>query len=157
LYNIAGKVKPYYACGSDNSGAPSLVTAAGTGDNSKVTGTTIDRKGTDVGSMAQSCELAIAWKTALTDTKTLSLAVEYQTSADNSSWDTAVVMQAATVVKTATATTNYVGIEKFTLDLTSLKRYVRFSVTPDLSHTGTDTALFVAVANLVFPNSEDAV
>lgn len=128
---------------SADSGAPSVVTAAGTGDNTKVTGATVNRKG------AESCVLAIGWAAALTDEKTLSLAIEIQESDDDSTWDTAVVLQAATVIKTATATTNYSDVYKVKVDLKERKQYVRFNITPDLSNTATDTAEFVAVACLM--------
>jgi hypothetical protein len=155
--DVAGHVKGYIACASVNSGAPSLVTAAGTGDNTKVTGYTIDRKGTTNGTMAYSCELSIGYLAALTNAKTLSFAVEYQESSDNSSWATAVVLQAATVAETAGSSTNFEGVVNLSLDLSTLKRYVRFNITPDLSHSSTDTAEFVAIATLGgFASSEDA-
>ena len=158
MYNVAGKTKGYIASASVNSGAPSLITAAGTGDAAAVTGYTIDRKGTDVGSLAQSCELSIGYLAALTNTKTLSFTVAYQESADASTWDTAVTLQAATVAKTATSTTNFEGVVNLVLALNSLKRYIRFNITPDLNNTATDTAEFVAIATLGgFACSEDAV
>lgn len=148
MTNLAGEIRCAIAGNSVNSGAPVLVTAAGTGDNTKVTGTTIDRKGSTAGTLADSAVLAIGYVAALTNTKTLSFAVEYQTSADNSTWDTAVVMQAATVAVTATSSTNFSGVVELSLDCSSLKRYIRFNITPDLSASGTDTATYSAVCIL---------
>lgn len=134
------------ACCSEDSDAPSLVTAGGTGDNSKVTGQTIDRKsGT---ALAHSAVVCTAWLAALTDTKTLSLAHEIQESADGSSWDTAEEIEAAAVKQTATATTNYRGEDEHKISLIGRKRYFRINVTPNLSNTGTDTMSFHTVAAL---------
>jgi hypothetical protein len=144
LQDTAGNVVNKDANSSINSGAPSLVTAGGTGDGTKVTGQSLDRR---VGTAyANSCALATGWVAALTDTKTISFTVEYQDSADQSTWNTAVAVQAITVAQTATATTNYRGVVENLLDLTSLERYVRFNVTCTLSNTATDTASFHSIA-----------
>jgi hypothetical protein len=116
----------------------SSATAAGTGDATAVTGATIDRLGFGSG------KLVISYLTSLTAAKTLSYAVEYQDSADGSTWNTAVAIQAATVAKTGAATAA-VGRVEFNVNLNSLARYVRFNFTPDLSHSGTDTALSCAM------------
>lgn len=130
-----GKYLKEVAC---NAGS---LTAAGTGDNTALTGATIDRLGYG------SATFVIAYKTSLTADKTLSFAVEYQESADGSSWDTATVIQAATVAKTGAAT-NAIGQVSFDLNLEGKKRYVRFNFTPDLSHSGTDTAVVAGTAIL---------
>lgn len=113
-------------------------TAAGTGDATAVTGATIDRLGFG------SAKVVVSWKTSLTASQTLSLAIAYQDSADGSTWNTAVAIQAATVMATG-ALTNSVDEVQFSLDMTSLARYVRINFTPDLSHSGTDTAVVGAV------------
>lgn len=112
-------------------------TAGGTGDATAVTGATIDRQGFGSG------KLSIAYLTTLAATKTLSFAVEYQDSADGSTWNTAVAIQASTVAATGALTAS-VGKVEFSVDLTGLQRYVRFNFTPDLSNTATDTALCAA-------------
>lgn len=124
-------------------GAGRLV-AAGTGDNTAITGATINRK-TAGGIGFDSGKLVIAYHAVLTDTKTLSLAVEYQESADGSSWDTAVSMLAATVVVTSAGGGAATGLYTFNLDLSPRKQYVRYNFTPDLSHSGTDVAEVAAV------------
>ena len=118
-----------------------VATAAGTGDATAVTGASIDRLG--YGSL----KLCVAYKTSLTADKTLALAVAYQESSDNSSWDTAVALQASTVAETGELTAEVDEIV-FDLDLGGKKRYIRFNFTPDLSHSGTDTAVVAAVATL---------
>ncbi len=115
-------------------------TAGGTGDNTKVTGQAIDRLGFESG------VLAIAYKAALAEGKTLSFAVEYEESADGSNWDTAVSLQSATVCSTGGTggSTNH-GVVEIDLNLRPRKRYVRYNVTPDLNATGTDTVTWAGV------------
>lgn len=132
--NIGAAVKSI-ACGG------SMATAAGTGDNTAVTGATIDRLG------YESAKVTVGYLTTLTADKTLSLAIAYQESSDGSNWDTAVDLQTATVAKTG-AVTAAVGEVSHSLDLRAKKRYIRFNYTPDLSHSGTDTAVTFAVAVL---------
>jgi hypothetical protein len=142
--DLGAHTKSYDANASANSGAPVLITAAGTGDNVKITGVTIDRY--TANAMADSCVVQTGWLAALTAAKTLSLAHELQESADGSSWDTAEVIQAATVVGTGAG--NIRGVSVHDINLRGRKRYIRFNVTPDLSHTSTDTCTFHTVATL---------
>lgn len=144
MRDLAGSVKSAVAGSSTASSAPSLITAAGTGDNTKVTGQTIDRLGSS-GSMADSGVLAVAWQAALTNTKTLSFACELAESADGTNYDTAEVVQAATVVYTAGSSATFHGVKEYTIDLSGRKRYIRFNLTPDLNASGTDTAVYGAV------------
>jgi hypothetical protein len=130
-----GKIVKLVACGATNA------VAAGTGDNTAVTGASIDRLGYG------SASFVIAYKTTLTAAKTLSFAAAYQESSDNSSWDTAVTLQASTVAATG-AVTAEVGKVRFDLDLAGKKRYIRFNFTPDLSNTSTDVVDCAAVCVL---------
>lgn len=121
--------------------------AAGTGDNTAITGATINRLGYD------SVQFAIVAKAVLADAKTLSIAASYQESADGSNWDTAVVLQAPTVALTGgTGGSTEIGVVKFDLPLVTKKQYVRFNFTPDLNATGTDTFQVGAVAVLGGPD-----
>lgn len=132
---------------SADSAAPSLITAAGTGDATKVTGVGIDRKQGQT--LALSAAVTTSFLAALADTKTLSLAHEIQYSSDNSTFDTAVVLEASAVKATGeTGGTNERGQAEFSINLISQKRYFRINVTPDLSATGTDTASFATQAAL---------
>ena len=123
--------------------APALIVAAAGLDNLKFLGEKIDRKdGTGPG-LANSVAISTGWNASLTDTKTLSLAHEIQESDDDGvSWDTAEVIEAATVQRTATATTEYKGIDEHDLDLMARKRWYRINVTLDMSAGATDEASF---------------
>lgn len=137
INNIGSQLRSV-ACGAGTA------TAAGTGDNTKVTGATINRATYNYPGSAKLC---ISYVTDLTAAKTLSFAAEYQESSDGSSWDTAVVIQAATADKTGAATA-FVGDVEYDIDLTGKKQYVRFNITPDLSNTATDTVVWAANAVL---------
>lgn len=145
-HNIAtvknvGRTLEVFNCGASHA------TAAGTGDNTAVTGATINRMvaGTE-GDQLNSGKLILSYKTTLTDTKTLSYAIAYQESADGSSWDTAVALQASTVALTGASSTDALGTVEYNVNLHDKKQYIRFNFTPDLSHSGTD----VAISSLVF-------
>lgn len=121
--------------------------AAGTGDNTKVNGATINRMAAG-GAGYLSAVLAIAVHAVLTATKDCTIAVEVQESADGSSWDTAVVLRAAASPFTAAqvaAGGDQTAIIEIAENLAPRKQYVRYNVTPDLSHSGTDTAEHAAV------------
>lgn len=133
--NQIGSFITTYACGLAST------TAGGTGDNTAVMGATIDRQG------YSSAKLTIAYKTTLASSETLKFAVEYQDSADGSTWNTATSLQASTTAKTGAAT-NALGQVRFNVDLSGLQRYVRFNFTPDLSASGTDTAICSATVAL---------
>ncbi len=139
--SLSDMVSTAYCGSTNNSGAPSLITAAGTGDNTAVTGAGIDRAAYN---MPESAAVNLGWLAALSASQTLSLAVSIQESADNSSWDTAEVLQASTVV--ATGAGNKSGVTKLAVNLKNRKRYFRINFTPDLSAGATDTALVNAVA-----------
>lgn len=139
--DIGGHITPKIANnGAGAAGIPSLVTAAGTGDNTKVTGQTINNI-----NGGQSGLLLIPFVAALTNTKTLSFAIEVQESADGSAWDTAEALQALTVAVTADSTTNFHGVQKLEVDLKKRKQYLRFNITPDLNNSGTDTCTWSSV------------
>ena len=141
--DLGSSVKSVIAGASVASTAPAIVTAGGAGDATKVTGQTIDRKGYYSG------VLAVGWYAELADTKTFSLAVEIQESDNASSWDTAVALLAATVVATGDSpTTDFHGVTELDINFKGRKRYARFNVTPDLSNTSADLAVWTAVCTL---------
>lgn len=144
--DLGGHVVVKAACSQvDASGDTIILTAGATEDGVKIEGETIDRLYFD------SCIFSLGAVATLADTKTLAFAVEYQTSADGSTWDTAVALQASTVLITATSATTFHGSLKLALKLgqdNTMKRYIRFNVTPDLSATGTDTAIWSATCVL---------
>lgn len=114
-------------------------TAGGSGDATEAAGATLDTQG--LATKANSVSFLIGAKTTLTAAKTLTVAARIQHSVDNSVW-TDLVALATLLTLTATGT----GSCKVGSDLTGAKRYVRIAVTPDLSHTSTDTATVFAVA-----------
>lgn len=129
---------------TQNSGNPIAITAAGTGDNTAVTGEKIDRQD------YQSCVLVIAGAADLQASETLTLkSIEYQESDDGSSWDTAVSIDSSEVVATGgTGGSDETFLFQSKLNLRGKKRYIRFNFTPDLSASATDTAVAVAVVAL---------
>lgn len=123
-------------------GVAVVLTAGATEDGVEVTGETIDRQGFD------SMKLVISYLATLADTKSLSFGIKEQESADGSTWDTATVVQASTAAVTSDGGTNEAGTVEANINLRSKKRYVRYNITPDLSATGTDTAVWTAAAIL---------
>ena len=113
----------------------SYAVAGGAGDNTAVTGATIDTQGFESG------KVVVAYTTTLTDAKTYDLAVAYQTSDTGSTWNTAVDLRADAVVVTSDGGGTETGTLEFDVPLSDKPRYIRINFTPDLSHTGTDTAI----------------
>lgn len=142
--DLAGAVNAYLANFSqDSGGSPSLIVAAATEDNVKTTGESIDTQG------YMSAVLVLSGQVALTDTKTASFTVEYQTSPDNSTWATAVELSATAVNATGdTGNTIEDLLLELALNVAALPRYIRFNVTLDLSHTSTDEGLYSATCVL---------
>ncbi len=121
----------------------STLTAGGTGDNAAVVGATIDRVG--YGSAA----VAVAYTTTLAAADTLSLTVQREVSDDGTAWETATTVQAATVVATGdTGGSTETGVLKLRESYENTARYVRYTVTPNLSASGTDTARVACVVVL---------
>ena len=146
MADVGAFIKAFDGNASENAAAPSLITAGAGLDNTKVTGVSIDRKsGT---ALARSSVIATGYLTALDTAETLSLAHEYQDSDDNSTFNTAVVIEAATVKETAAAAGNFRDVDEHDLSLLPLARYFRINVTLDLSRGGTDTALYFTVVML---------
>ncbi len=136
MNDIGSRLKKLYGAATNTTGAPIIIVAAGAGDNVANTGAGIDRQGFN------SAVVVLTGLSALADTKTLSLAVEYQTSTDDSTYATAVALQASTVVATGdTGGTNETSVTAFDIDLASFPRYFRVNFTPDLNATGTDEAI----------------
>lgn len=116
--------------------------AAGTGDNTEVTpGNDIDVRGYTSG------VVHISYVTTLTTDKTLSFGLQEEHSAtDGGSKSADAVITALTVVKTGEVTAA-TGTYDIPIDgdlLSSIGPFVNFLVTPDLSHSGTDTVTWSA-------------
>lgn len=145
------------------------VTAGGAGDNTQLTGLTIDRDAlTPYGAgqtvshaMPAGAVFLVQYDAALGGGNTLTLKnalVEH--SADGTNWTTLYDQSGATapvpptwpaagVVDTgATGGSDQKGCVAFGTPLDGAQRYVRFSITPDLSAAGTDTANLAVAAVL---------
>jgi len=145
--DLTNHVKVAPACGQATAaGVAVVLTAAATEDNVKVTGQSIDRMG------YQSCVLSLGCIATLAASETIAFAVEYQDSDDNSTWNTAVALQASTVLLTDSGSgSNLHGSLEIALSLKARARYIRFNVTPNMSASGTDTAVWYANAILAGP------
>lgn len=118
-------------------------TAAGTGDNTAVTGSTIDRA--SGAGRPSSAALLILWQATLAAAATLTIkSVKVEHSDDGSSWSDYLTYTDPGVVGTGqTGGSTEKGVVKLACDLSSAKRYVRLDFTPDLSAANTDTASIV--------------
>lgn len=142
-------------------------TAGGTGDNTLVTGLTIDRlaltpngaKGTVPNVSPFGAMFLLSYEATLAAAATLSVvAAKVEDSADGTTWATIYDITGATapipptwlaagVVDTGAAGgSTQRGVVTFMTDIKKARRYVRFDFTPDLSATGTDTAKFMVSA-----------
>lgn len=134
-------VVQFASCQQASGGDPVLLTAGATEDGVEIPGEAINRRD------AMSCVLAIVGKAVLGSTETISFAVDYQESPDNSAWDTAVELQAATVAATYIA-----GTEEFEVDLPlslkGKKKFIRFNITPTMSAGSADIAVWGAACHL---------
>ena len=111
--------------------------AGAASDNSEKTGAVVDRMGFGSGS------ILIPWAATCTDTKKLTVTVKRYQSADNSNWDAAETIKAATDLFTAAgAVVDGSGVVRIDEDWSSAKRYVKYSVTADLNAASTDTATY---------------
>lgn len=145
-HNIGALVKPALAS------AFVSATAGGAGDNTAVTGATVDRLDPATGALAGSVRFSVLWSAVLAATKTLTLkTVKIEQSSDGTNWDStayATFTDPGVVATGATGGSTEKGVTNFDADLADAKRYVRLDFTPDLSNTATDTASLVAAAIL---------
>ena len=124
-------------------GAASNATAGGAGDNTAVPGVWIDRfayAGASAGgSLPMSALVEIAYTTTLAAGKTLSFGLLVEDSVDGSTpnaYQTVPLAQAAISVAGGTV----LGSFGWHVSLTSARRFIRFTWTPDLNATSVDTA-----------------
>lgn len=135
---------------SEHFGAALSAVAAGAGDATEVDGEDIDR------SNAHSACFIIQAQAVLADTKTLVLKATLQDSPDGTTYtDVAADLQpegaANSTVLTLTGEsggTTERGVYKLDVDLSSLDKYIRIQLLPELNATGTDTAVCSAVCLL---------
>ncbi len=123
--------------------ANTALTAAGSGDNTAVTGAIIDRA--LIGSPLTGV-LAIPYTATLAEGETLTLTYTVAEGAESDLSDAATLKTAAVVVATGGAGgSTETGCLEVDLNLSAAGRYVRANVTPDLSASGTDTAAISGV------------
>jgi hypothetical protein len=126
-------------------GAASSVTAGGAGDNTAVVGVWIDRanfaagQGYAGGSPPMSALIEIAYTATLGAGKALAFALLVEDSADGVTPATLQTIPSAQAALSAGGGT-VTGSFGWHVNLGSARRYVRFSWTPDLNNTATDTA-----------------
>lgn len=132
-------------------------TAAGASDAVTWTGISIDRQGFSTGSLPRNLDAVVYYDATLGSGATLSLTWDLQDSADNSNWSD-YATEAATVVATGVSGGGrVVGVARLVvastekptgtpgISLNGARRYVRMLLVPDMSRTGTDTAVIAAV------------
>ena len=115
------------------------VTAGGAGDAAAITGVVFDL--TALPTRPRSVAFAIPCEATLAATKKLELTAKIEVSADNSNWSD---VAAAAIILTLTGGaggSTEVGCAQIgcRLDKSGI-RYVKLTLTPDLTATGTDTA-----------------
>lgn len=109
-------------------------TAAGTGDATAINGAWLDARA------YSACKVGAIYVTALTAAKTLTLACIVQTASDSSGTGATTLATLTSKVVTATGNGVHLFPEAVLLDKSTNLGFIRTVLTPDLSHTGTDTA-----------------
>ncbi|WP_420415918.1 hypothetical protein [Marinovum algicola] len=118
--------------------ANTSLTAAGSGDNTEVTGSIIDRYA--IGT-PQSAVLAIPFTAALDEDETLTISYTINDGAESDLGDEAELTTGSVVAATGPSGGGTVtGCVEIDLFIGGAGRYIRPDVTPDLSRGATDTA-----------------
>jgi hypothetical protein len=130
---------------------PLVWTAAGTGDNTTLTGISIDREAVlsgGAGSPALSAKFTALFGTTLASGATLNIAWTILDSADNSTFATYASAAGVTVATGVSGGGVVNSHSSINVNLSSAKRYIRADIVPNLSASGTDTAVAIIVATL---------
>lgn len=129
-------------------------TAGGTGDNTQLTGATVNQVAlvSAYGLRFDSLVVAIPYTTTLAADKKLTGALVVEESDDGTAWTTAETDATALLVEDGGSGGTYTGCALKTVDLRALKDYVRVKLTPDLDATGTDTFRLMAAYLLANPD-----
>lgn len=122
------------------------LTAAGSGDNTEADGAYADRYDSASG-IAKSAKLVIGYRAVLAAGETLSIAANIQDDADGAGagTDYGDAYASAVVATGDSGGSTEQGVIELDFDLGSAERYVRSQITPDLSASGTDTAVVWAM------------
>ncbi len=135
--DLKGETTSLYALDETNA------TAGGTGDATAANGITLDL--TAIADPA-SVVFEVWARATLADTKSLTVAAKIE-HAVTGSGDWADYVASSTILTlTSSGGSTEKGVGRIGADLRQANRYIRVTVTPDLSATGTDTATLTAVA-----------
>ena len=136
--NIGAYLRAAYAA------VATALTAAGSGDNTAVTGVTVDRF---AAGSPLSCSVLYAIAATIANTKTLSLAYKVQHGAKSDASDMAdyAVVANGVVMNGKSDGSAQTGLVKHDVDLNGALQYIRIVFTPDLSATSADTATVAPV------------
>lgn len=118
--------------------ASASITAAGAGDNTEITGDSIDL--TTLSARPSSVSVEIPVKATLAATETCVVAGLLEKSADGSSWSTLLATATLLTLTGASGGSTEKGVARLGSDLINSDcRYIRYKATPNLSASGTDT------------------
>jgi hypothetical protein len=135
--------------------ANTSVTAAGSGDNTAITGAILDRQ---ANGNAQSAVVAIPYLITLASAETFTLKnvlVEHGDASNLSDVATFATLEDSTGSVIATGVKTAVSdCKSYSVNLAGAKRYIRVKATPDLSASGTDTA---AISGVVVFGGQDSL
>lgn len=135
--DLAAILTPVY------SGATVSATAGGTGDATAAPGDTIDL--TALADRFESVAFAIKATATLAANKALTVTAKIETSADGTNW-TDLTTSATVITLSSVGGGTVTGAAVLGCSLEYASKDVRVNVTPDLTATGTDTAVVTHVA-----------
>lgn len=137
--DLASEIHAAYAAASTSA------TAGGSGDNTEVTGVTIDLLA--LPTRYESIAFVLAATATLAATKSLTIAAKIETSdASNMSGATDLVASATVLTLTSADGGTERGTAKVGASLEYASRYLRIKFTPNLDATATDTAVIQSAA-----------
>lgn len=114
------------------------LTAGGGGDNTEITGATIDRQSY---TKAESAEFILPCRAVLAAGKKLTVTGLVEDSANGSSWATYLASATLLTLLDSGSGSTLTGVARMGIDLNGARRYIRCKATPDLDASGTDTAV----------------
>ena len=133
--------------------ATGSITAAGSGDNTEITGSSINIQTLPARPTSVVFEIPVTATLGATQTCIVTGLIEK--SADNSVWSTMVASATLLTLLGGSGGTTETGVARIGADLiTSDCNYIRFKATPDLNRAGTDT-MNVGAAVAVFGGFEN--
>lgn len=128
--------------------ASTAATAAGAGDNTAITGATIDLQ---AAGYPREALLAMGFTTALAANKTLTfktVLITHDTASNMGTEATLATFSDVVVATDSGSGSTITGTQEYRAALAGANRYVRFKLTPDLNASGTDTATVFGVVLL---------